>query len=191
MGEPMPRRLPAPLRYIERLSTWFGYISAALVLVAMLVISYAALLRYVVGASTIWQTELVTYLLMFAAFCGAAYGLQNGDHVKIDLVVDRLGPRTRRFVRLIAAILGFCFVAAVAVMAFEMWWESTAENRTSGSAWDVPLTFPHSVLPVGMTLVALQYLVVIAGIVQEIRHGDTGTATEQPDRRPESEGIPT
>ncbi|MPY76972.1 MAG: TRAP transporter small permease subunit [Actinophytocola sp.] len=192
MGEPMPeRRLPAPLRIVERVSTWFGYISAALVLVSMLVISYAAVLRYVVGASTIWQTELVTYLLMFAAFCGAAYGLRHGDHVKIDLVVDRLGQRTRRIVRLIAAILGFCFVVAIAVMAFDMWWESTTEGRTSSSAWNVPLTFPHAVLPLGMTLVALQYLAVIAGIVQEIRHGDTETGTRRQDRKPEQEGIPT
>ncbi|MPY82350.1 MAG: TRAP transporter small permease subunit [Actinophytocola sp.] len=178
-----------PLRLIERISTWSGYLSAVLVLASMLIISYAAVLRYLVGASTIWQTELVTYLLMFAAFCGGAYGLQHGDQVKIDLVVTRLGPRTQRVVRLVAAILGCCFVAALAVMAFDMWWETTREGMTSGTAWDVPLTYPHLILPVGMTLLTLQYLVVIAAIIQEIRHGGAETAT--PESRHEREGIPT
>lgn len=176
-----------PLRLIERISTWFGYLSAAMVLAAMLIISYAAVLRYAVGASTIWQTELVTYLLMFATFCGAAYGLQHGDHVKIDLVVTRLGPRAQRFLRLVAAILGFCFVAALAVMAFDMWRETTAEGLTSGTAWDVPLAYPHLILPVGMTLLTLQYLVVIAAIIQEMRHGGAGTAPVESDH--EAEGV--
>jgi len=176
-----------PLRLIERISTWFGYLSAAMVLAAMLIISYAAVLRYAVGASTIWQTELVTYLLMFATFCGGAYGLQHGDHVKIDLVVTRLGPRAQGFVRLVAAILGFCFVAALAVMSFGMWWETKTEGLTSGSAWDVPLTYPHLILPVGMTLLTLQYLVVIAAIIQEIRHGGAGTAP--PESHHEAEGV--
>lgn len=187
----MTRRSPAPLRLIERISTWFGYISAVLVLTSMLIISYAAVLRYVVGASTIWQTELVTYLLMFAAFCGGAYGLMKGDHVNIDLVVTRLRPRAQRVVRLIAAILGCCFVAAMAVLAFDMWWETTTEGRMSSSAWGPPLTYPHLILPVGMTLLTLQYLVVIAAIIQEIRHGNTETAERESDRRTEPEGIPT
>lgn len=196
MGQPTaenstPDRPPPPLRYIDRLATLFGYLSGVLVLVSMLVISYAALLRYIVGASTIWQTELVTYLLMFAAFCGAAYGLQHGDHVKIDIVVTRLPPRVQRIVRLVAAVLGCCFVAVVAVMAFEMWWETTEAGRRSGSGWNPPLTYPHLILPVGMTLLTLQYLVVIAGIVTEIRHGGATTARPEPAHRPPGEGIPT
>lgn len=187
----MTRTSPAPLRAIERISTWFGYISATLVLASMLIISYAAVLRYVVGASTIWQTELVTYLLMFAAFCGGAYGLKNGDHVSINLVVTRLRPRPRRFVRLIAAILGCSFVAVVAVMAFDMWWETTTEGRMSSSAWGPPLTYPHLILPLGMTLLTLQYLAVIAAIIAEIRHGDTETTAPDSEPHNEPEGIPT
>lgn len=175
------------LRLIERISTWFGYVSAALVLAAMLIISYAAMLRYLVGASTIWQTELVTYLLMFATFCGGAYGLKHGDHVKIDLVVTRFGPRTQRFVRLVAAVLGFGFVAALAVMSFDMWWETKTEGLTSGSAWDVPLAYPHLILPLGMTLLTLQYLVVIAAIIQEMRHG--GADTPPGESQHEAEGV--
>jgi TRAP-type C4-dicarboxylate transport system permease small subunit len=160
------------LRYIDRLSELAGYASAVLILVSMLVVCYGVFLRYVLGASTIWQLELSTYFLMFAAFVGGAYGLKHGDHVNLSLIVDRLPGKTRLYVQLVASILGFLFVAVVAVIAYVLWWETTEAGRTSGTAWNVPLTYPYLIVPLGMTLIALQYLVIVVRIVQQIRTSD-------------------
>jgi TRAP-type C4-dicarboxylate transport system permease small subunit len=160
------------LRYIDRLSELAGYISAVLILVSMLVVCYGVFLRYVLGASTVWQLELSTYFLMFAAFVGGAYGLKHGDHVNLSLIVDRLPEKTRLYVRLLASVLGFVFVAIVASIAYVLWWETTEAGRTSGTAWNVPLTYPYLIVPLGMTLIALQYLVIVVRIVQQIRTSD-------------------
>ena len=53
------------------------------------------------------------------------------------------------------------FVATVAVIAYVLWWETTQEGMTSGTAWNVPLTYPYLIVPLGMTLIALQYLVIV------------------------------
>ena len=76
MSGPRNPRSPLLLRYIERLSELAGYASAVLILASMLIVCYGVLLRYVFGASTVWQLELSTYFLMFAAFVGGAYGLE-------------------------------------------------------------------------------------------------------------------
>ena len=160
------------LRYIDRLSELAGYASAVLILASMLIVCYGVLLRYVFGASTVWQLELSTYFLMFAAFVGGAYGLKHGDHVNLSLIVDRLGGKTRLYVQLLASVLGFVFVAVVAVIAFDLWWETTQSGRTSGTAWNVPLTYPYLIVPLGMTLIALQYLVIVVQNFQRIKTGD-------------------
>jgi TRAP-type C4-dicarboxylate transport system permease small subunit len=165
-------RSPLLLRYIDRLSELAGYISAVLILVSMLVVCYGVALRYVLGASTVWQLELSTYFLMFAAFVGGAYGLKHGDHVNLSLIVDRLPEKLRIYVQLLASVLGFVFIAIVAVIAYVLWWETTEAGRTSGTAWNVPLTYPYLIVPLGMTLIALQYLVIVVQIVQRIRTGD-------------------
>jgi TRAP-type C4-dicarboxylate transport system permease small subunit len=152
-------------RYIGRVSTWFGYASALLILASVLVITYATVLRYVVGSSTVWQTELSIYFLLFAAFCGAAYGLKHGDHVGIDLVLLRLGPRTRRVVRIVAALLGFVLVTVIAVMAFGSWWETVQVDRHSGTAWNPSLILPHLIVPVGMVVLALQFLAIAVDLL--------------------------
>jgi TRAP-type C4-dicarboxylate transport system permease small subunit len=160
------------LRYIDRLSELAGYTSAVLILVSMLVVCYGVFLRYVLGTSTVWQLELSTYFLMFAAFVGGAYGLKHGDHVNLSLIVDRLPEKSRRYVKLLASVLGFVFVVIVAVIAYVLWWETTEAGRTSGTAWNVPLTYPYLIVPLGMTLIALQYLVIVVRTFQQIRTSD-------------------
>jgi TRAP-type C4-dicarboxylate transport system permease small subunit len=163
-------RRSALLSYIDRLSELAGYASAVLILASMLIVCYGVVLRYVFGASTVWQLELSTYFLMFAAFVGGAYGLKHGDHVNLSLIVERLPQKTQLYVRLLASVLGFLFVAIVAVIGYFLWWETTEAGRTSGTAWNVPLTYPYLIVPVGMTLIALQYLVIVVQRFQLLRN---------------------
>ena len=172
MNEPGNPRSPSLLRYINRLSELAGYASAVLILISMLVVCYGVFLRYVLGASTVWQLELSTYFLMFAAFVGGAYGLRHGDHVNLSLIVDRLPAKAQLYVKLVASILGLVFIAIVAVIAYFLWWETAEAGRTSGTAWNVPLTYPYLIVPLGMTLIALQYLVIVVEFIQRIRTGD-------------------
>jgi TRAP-type C4-dicarboxylate transport system permease small subunit len=181
-------RSPLLLRYIDRLSELAGYMSAVLILASMLIVCYGVFLRYVLGASTVWQLELSTYFLMFAAFVGGAYGLKHGDHVNLSLIVDRLPEKVRLYVRLVASVLGFVFVAIVAVIAYDLWWETTEAGRTSGTAWNVPLTYPYLIVPLGMTLIALQYLVIVVHIFQQIISGQT--SDHPPDEGGDLEGGP-
>jgi TRAP-type C4-dicarboxylate transport system permease small subunit len=172
VNEPGNPRSPSLLRYINRLSELAGYASAVLILVSMLIVCYGVFLRYVLGASTVWQLELSTYFLMFAAFVGGAYGLRHGDHVNLSLIVNRLPAKAQLYVKLAASVLGFVFIAVVAVIAYFLWWETTEAGRTSGTAWNVPLTYPYFIVPLGMTLIALQYLVIVVELFQRIRTGD-------------------
>ena len=183
MSGPGNPRSPLLLRYIDRLSELAGYMSAILILASMLIVCYGVFLRYVLGASTVWQLELSTYFLMFAAFVGGAYGLKHGDHVNLSLIVDRLPEKVRLYVQLVASILGFLFVAIVAAIAYVLWWETTEAGRTSGTAWNVPLTYPYLIVPLGMTLIALQYLVIVVRIFQQIR-----TSDHRPDEVEDLEG---
>lgn len=171
MSGPGNRR-SAFLSYIDRLSELAGYASAVLILISMLIVCYGVFLRYGLGASTVWQLELSTYFLMFAAFVGGAYGLKHGDHVNLSLIVERLPEKTQLYVRLLASVLGFFFVAVVAIIAYFLWWETAEAGRTSGTAWNVPLTYPYLIVPLGMTLIALQYLVIVVQGFQRLRGND-------------------
>ncbi len=160
-------------RLVDGLSELSGYVSGLLILAAMLVICYGVVLRYVLGASTVWQTELAVYFLMFAAFVGGAYGLKHGHHVSIDLLVNRFSGRSQIAVRLLAAVVGLVFIVLIDVISILLWWQTTVEGRHSGTAWNPPLSLPYFILPLGMTLISLQYLAIAAELVQRLRFGES------------------
>lgn len=161
----MPRRSRAA-RVIERLSELAGYTSAVMMLLAALVICYGVLLRYFVGASTVWQTELSVYLLVYATFVGGAYGLKHGSHVNVDLVVERMPARSGAVIKLVATVLGLLLTFVIGVLAVDWWLEVVESGKRSGTAWNPPLLLPYAILPLGMLLVALQYLVLVAEAVR-------------------------
>ena len=87
-------------------------------------------------------------------------------------MIDKLPGRARIAANIVAALLGVAFVVVVAWIAFGQWWEATETGETSGTAWNPPLTVPYFIVPLGMTLIALQYISIIYDRVQELRSGE-------------------
>jgi TRAP-type C4-dicarboxylate transport system permease small subunit len=52
-----------------------------------------------------------------------------------------------------------------------MWWESLVNKEHSESLWGPPLWIPYLFLPLGMTLLFLQYLVYIWKKIDALRKG--------------------
>ena len=54
--------------------------------------------RYVLEASTVWQTEFVLYSVVAATLLGSAQVLRAGGHVGVDLLGQGLGATARRWI---------------------------------------------------------------------------------------------
>lgn len=158
-------------RWANHLSQLTGYLSALALLLATGVTLHAVLGRYFLGVPTVWQTELSIYLLMFVTFVGAAYGLRHHAHVGVDLVVERLPLRAQLVMRIIAAIGALAVILVVLWTATLFWWEAVEGGFRSATAWRAPLSIVYAILPLGMLLVALQYVAFIIEGVNALRGG--------------------
>ncbi len=146
---------------IDSWSEFTGFTCAIGIFAASLIIVHEVITRYA-KIPTVWQTELAIYLLMMATYVGAAYGLKHGAHIHIDIVVDRLPPKSRELIFLAVSIPGLAIAGTIAGYAWPMWWEAYEAGYHSESLWGPPLIFPYILLPLGMTFLAIQYLVYIA-----------------------------
>lgn len=155
-------------RWANHLSQLTGYLSAVALIVATLSTLHAVLARYLLGQPTVWQTEVSIYLLMFVTFVGAAYGLRHHAHVGVDLLVERLPTKPQLVLRIITAILAVGVVLVVAWTSGQNWWEAVEGNFRSATALRAPLSVVYAILPVGMILVALQYLAFIVEGIQAL-----------------------
>ena len=68
---------------------------------------------YLFGINLAWSQELCIYMFIWMAKFGAAYGVRTGIHVGVDVLINRLGDDTRKWVILFGLFGGAVFTAIV------------------------------------------------------------------------------
>lgn len=143
---------------VEGVNRILYYLSAFAILASALILSYEVIMRYVYRTPTIWEIEASVYLTIMATFLGAAYGLKDGAHIKIDLITNLLPASFNFWLSLITSYFSFGFCLLLAWKGWVMWWEAFTKGWKSESLWGVPLAIPYFFLPLGMSLLSIQYL---------------------------------
>jgi TRAP-type C4-dicarboxylate transport system permease small subunit len=157
---------------IQGLSVVTGYLSAAAIAAASLIITEAVFVRKVLDISTIWQTEISVFLLIFATFVGAAFVQKNDHHLNVDFLLIYLPPKVRESFLLFGSVFTMLLSGIIAWYAYPMWWETVVEGYHSMSLWGPPLWIPYSFIPFGLTLLVLQYLVQIVDKIAKLKAGE-------------------
>jgi len=146
------------IRSVRALSTVCGIVAAAALIAAVLVVCQMVAFRYFLNLSTVWQTEFVTFAIVGATFIGCPYVLLTKGHVNVDLVPLYIGPKSRFVLALISAIAAFAFSVTVAYYSAEHFYQAWDEGWVTETVWALPLWIPLLPMPIGMGLLALQYL---------------------------------
>lgn len=157
---------------IEGLSSITGYLAALCIISAALIVSEGVIARKIFGTSAIWQIETSVFLLIFASFVGAAFVQKGEHHLNVDLILILLKPRTREWFIVIVSIISCALAGFLAWYSWPMWWEAVVLNEHSESLWGPPLWIPYLFLPLGMSLLFLQYIVYIYQKIAALRSGE-------------------
>ena len=158
-------------RVIDGLTYLTGWTAALCLVAAAIIVTEAVVVRKILGISTIWQIEASVFLLIFVVFAGAPYVQKNEHHLNVDLVIIHLSPRTREIILIIVSIISCLMAAVLAWYAWPMWWEAVVGNQHTESLWGPPLWIPYFFLPLGMTLLFLQYIVYIHNKIVNLKKG--------------------
>ncbi len=134
-------------------------LAAAALLVSLALIAWSVVMRYLLNQPIAWVDELVGYLLVVSVMLAAADALQEGEHIAVDIVSERLAPRGRRVILLI----GFVAVAISALLLVVEGWDMVAFSRMvnllSNGYLAVPMWIPQLAVPVGAALLLLASIV--------------------------------
>ncbi len=147
------------LRALALVVRWLSLAAMALaaagLLLALALIGWAVVLRYGFNAAPVWVDDLVGFLLVGIVMLAAADAFRRGEHIGVDLLTVRLGPRARRWA------LGWSAAAVLAVGAIlvVVGWETATLARTLGLLTDGHLEWPTwwlmALMPLGGLLLAL------------------------------------
>lgn len=143
---------------VRRVSQACGIAAAGLLAAATVVVCQMVVMRYFLGASTVWQTEFVIYAIVASTFIGAPYVLLHKGHVNVDIVPLYVKHRTRVALALIGSLASLAFCLVVAWYSGAYLHEAWAGGWRTETVWALPLWIPLLSLPLGMSLLSLQYI---------------------------------
>ena len=150
--------MKAFIRIVSAASRVGGFVAIILVATAAVIVSEMVFLRYVMNASTIWQTEFVTYALVAATFLGSPYVLLEKGHVNIDILQKLSGPRLRLGLEIASGVIGLTFCLLFAWSGWHHFYEAWANNWTTDTVWAPTLWILLLPIPAGIGLLCLQYV---------------------------------
>ncbi len=145
------------LRLIDGLGRIAGY-AAALMIVGIAALVLAEILcRNVFNISLTFAWDYSAYMMAGAIFCGAAFTLRTGGHVRVSLLTHNVPPKLAFVIDFMATLF------ATAISAYAAWalilfaWQSFTSGRTSSTIDATPLVYPQGLIALGATLLALQF----------------------------------
>jgi TRAP-type mannitol/chloroaromatic compound transport system permease small subunit len=143
-------RLDAFIDAVGRWAAWCG-------LAMVLLIACNVILRYAFRIGPVWMQELEWHLMSPIALIGSAYAMRHNEHVRVELLYEKFGPKARAWVDLLAALTMLVMAVVIAKLSLVM----VEQSFTSGETSTDPGGFPYRYLlkafiPVGFILIALQ-----------------------------------
>ena len=162
------------IRLVTALSNFCGGIAAALIVVTLVLVCQIVVFRYGLGQPTAWQAELVIYLMIAVTFIGSPYVLATRGHVNMNVLPRHLGPRGRTVLAFFASLFSLGFCVGLVWAGLDLVSEAVAEGWRSDAVADVGLWVPYLSLPLGIGILALQYVADILESVTGRGGGDDG-----------------
>ncbi len=156
------------LRLVASISTLAGWCSALMIVLAVAITCQMIVVRVVLNASTVWQTEAVIYLMISATLVGLPYVQRLRGHVNVDLFPLWLKPRPRFVLACLTLAASILIIAMMLYYGFEFWHIAWSRGWTSDTVWGVRLWIPYLSIPVGLGLLLLQLVADLIAVVTGI-----------------------
>ena len=146
ISAPMDRAIRLWWRAITLLGSLERTVGIGLLALMVVTITLQVITRYLFGQPLVWVEELATYSFIWSVFLGAALGLKELRHIRIETFLGRIPPRWRAVAQaLLYGIVGACCLAlagdALGIMQVESRSETISLPINVGRHWfySVPL----------------------------------------------------
>src|SRR6202049_3582636 len=112
---------------------------------------------YLIGIHISWAQELCIYMFIWMAKFGAAYGVRTGIHVGVDILVNRVPPRSRKQVILFSLLCGAFFTGMIATFGGSFVAEMFKTGQQSNDL-EAPIWIVYLAIPLGSGLMCFRFL---------------------------------
>lgn len=162
-------------RFLVRFDTLFHKIDmilfgfAAVLLGGLIFIVGADLsLRYLFNMPLGWVKEISEYIILFIPFLVAAWIMETDGHLKMDILVNAVGPRARRIMNTVTYSVGALVVLILAVFCLRVTLEFYRTGHFTATLLRLPKFIFIAVIFLGFVMLFLQLIRKIIGFAMNL-----------------------
>ncbi|WP_299979959.1 TRAP transporter large permease subunit [Desulfobacula sp.] len=143
---------------IDSITDSAGAIAGFAMLFVAVIITYEVIMRHFFKAPTIWTYDISGYILVWFGFLSSAYGLKQGGHIHVDILVGKMRPRTKIPLEIIAYVLCSLYALIMFVYSWQMAMDAFHHNETAPTILQAPMCLVELGIVIGTFLLSLQAL---------------------------------
>jgi len=151
---------------ISRLLKPLEFLSAALMVVIIVLLFIGVVARYVFSLPIVWIDEVVSLSFLWLAMLGTAIAMHRNEHLRLSLFLDMMPLKIRGFVHALALVAMVAFLMALIhpaiIYAQEEWF-------VKSPALNIPNTYRVSALAFG---ILAMLAILISYATKTVRKGD-------------------
>ena len=158
---------------IDRLSVITGTAASWLTLLMVAVTFVIVVLRYAFDVGFIWLQETLTWMHAAVFMVGAAYTLQQDEHVRVDIFYREMSASRRAWVNLLGVLIfvfplgGFLLIESLGYVSSA--WSIREVSRDSGGLPYPAIPLLKSMLLLMPVLISLQGLSLLLRSIATLR----------------------
>lgn len=175
-------------RFIDDLNEKIGHGISWALLLAVIICSGNAVVRYLFNMSSNGWLEIQWYLFAAIFLLATSYTLRRNEHVRIDVVVSHFSKRTQVWIDLIGFIV-FLMPATLLILYYgtPYAWISIQNQEVSSNAGGLIVWPVKLLIPLGFILLALQGISEIIKRIGYLKGLVPASAFEKQTATPEEE----
>lgn len=161
-------RLKRFMHAVDKINIFTGKVMVYVLLLAILVISFEVVMRYLFNRPTNWGHESMTLLFAIIYVMLGGYCHYYRAHVRVDVFYASHTPRTKAVLDLCTSVIFFIFVVSFTYTSWDYYWTSQTmwgggtvfgfdmRGELSFTDWGPPLYCIKFMMPLGGLLFFLQ-----------------------------------
>lgn len=132
--------------------------AAGVIIFVMVSVDFEVVMRYVFNSPTRWVQDFTEYALLFILFLATGWVLFEEAHVRVDIVLSHISPKSQRILNTVTSIAGAVACAVLFWFSLRATWEAFAAGEIIRKALTVPRGAIWIIMPIGSLLLTIQFM---------------------------------
>lgn len=144
--------------FFDRALFGLGMLGVLVLVFLFLLTNYEVVTRYFLNRPAAWSLEIIEYGLLYLTFLGAAWLLKDEEHIRMDIVIERLKPAVQAWLNILTSAMAAICCLIVTVYGVTACWGFYEKGQFYHAYLEPPKWIIVGIVPIGTFLLFIQFL---------------------------------